>query len=136
MTLSLNDCSNEETNYFTHKGDLSKKRISDITFVPNVETFTLKDWVLREKGGKSIKFELASNTIIVHISEYPIGTYKKAHRHSPGAHVLQLRCIGYVHLAILSGCSCAAKTNRPRYPALAGQGFLAEPNKNNELPPL
>ena len=34
--------------------------------------------------------EMAKNSINSHISEFPIGTYKKAHKHGPGAHLILL----------------------------------------------
>ena len=84
-----------QPDYFSGAGKMLDEKTWDTNFVENVETFNLKDYESRAKGGKSIKFELASNTMIAHISEYPVGVYKKAHRHAPGAHVLQLKGKGY-----------------------------------------
>ena len=36
-------------------------------------------------GGINAMLEMADNNTKSHISEFPIGTYKKAHRHGPGA---------------------------------------------------
>jgi oxalate decarboxylase/phosphoglucose isomerase-like protein (cupin superfamily) len=86
---------NGEPDYFSGKGELFDEKIWDTNFVPNVETFELEDYSVRAKGGKSIKYELACNTMIAHISEYPVGIHKKAHRHAPGAHILKLSGKGY-----------------------------------------
>jgi|SRR5680860_96457 len=84
---------NGKQDYFSGKGTLYGERIWDINLVPNVETIDLVEW--KARGGRSSEFELANNTMIAHASEYPVGTYKKAHRHNPGAHVLQLSGEGY-----------------------------------------
>ena len=39
--------------------------------------------------------ELAQNSMGAHISKFQVGTYKKAHRHGPGAHVIILEGVGF-----------------------------------------
>jgi oxalate decarboxylase/phosphoglucose isomerase-like protein (cupin superfamily) len=39
--------------------------------------------------------ELAQNSMGAHVSQFRPGTYKKAHRHGPGAHVIILDGVGF-----------------------------------------
>ena len=54
----------------------------------------LWDMSSRGAGGVNAMLEMGGNNIQSHISEFPVGTYKKAHRHGPGAHLLLLRGTG------------------------------------------
>jgi gentisate 1,2-dioxygenase len=49
----------------------------------------------RGAGARSIVYCLVNSTVRSHSSSWPVGTYKKAHRHGPGIHVLILQGKGY-----------------------------------------
>jgi gentisate 1,2-dioxygenase len=65
-------------------------------FVPDIHTFEkIRHWAERGAGGASIQFHHPDTSIWSHISQFPVGTYKKAHRHHPGANVIILEGEGY-----------------------------------------
>ena len=57
-----------------------------------LQVFTSKE---RGEANKRIELQLADNTMQAHISEFEVGTYKKAHRHGPGSHVVMLNGRGF-----------------------------------------
>lgn len=65
------------------------------SFIPNARTIGLKTLTSRGAGNSRIELQLADNTMQCHISEFTTGTYKKAHRHGPGSHVVMLNGRGY-----------------------------------------
>ncbi|HWP58518.1 MAG TPA: cupin domain-containing protein [Candidatus Acidoferrales bacterium] len=79
-----------EEDYFSGKGKLFKRRIWESNFIANAPDMLLYGWKERGAGGINAMLEMAGNNIKSHISEFPVGTYKKAHRHGPGAHLLLL----------------------------------------------
>ncbi len=38
---------------------------------------------------------MSGSAMLAHVSQFPVGRYKKAHRHGPGAHVFLLDSTGY-----------------------------------------
>ena len=85
--------------YFAGEGDLQMSRpgnnIWQTNFVPDLATVELTPWEDRGKGSSTITFMLADSTMHAHISEIAPATYKKAHRHMAGTHVLTLTGDGY-----------------------------------------
>jgi quercetin dioxygenase-like cupin family protein len=65
------------------------------SFIPDARTITVKGSTSRGKGNSRIELELSNNTMQTHISEVSTGTYKMAHRHGPGSHVVTLNGQGY-----------------------------------------
>jgi oxalate decarboxylase/phosphoglucose isomerase-like protein (cupin superfamily) len=71
---------------------------SDTNFVPDTRRLKLVEAKERGADGGHIRFNLAKGTMNSHISEFPVGTYKKAHRHGPGAHVIIVSGKGYTFM--------------------------------------
>src|SRR5919204_1338194 len=83
-----------EADYYSAKGEqtgflLHTNFVADAVNLPLI---TAKE---RGAGGGHIRFNMAKGSMNSHISQFPIGTYKKAHAHGPGAHVIILSGEGY-----------------------------------------
>jgi mannose-6-phosphate isomerase-like protein (cupin superfamily) len=76
--------------YFSGNGKLYNRRVWQSNFIPNAPDMALYGWKERGAGGINAMLEMAGNNLKSHISEFPVGTYKKAHRHGPGAHLVLL----------------------------------------------
>ncbi len=83
-----------EEDYFSGNGKLYKRRVWESNFIANAPDMLLYGWKERGAGGINAMLEMANNNMKSHISEFPIGTYKKAHRHGPGAHLVLLSGTG------------------------------------------
>jgi len=83
-----------EPDYFSSKGE-QDGFLSRTNFVPDAVNLPLLTAKERGAGGGHIRFNMARGTIASHISQFPVGTYKKAHAHGPGAHVIILSGEGY-----------------------------------------
>ncbi|MFM1816012.1 MAG: hypothetical protein RLZ98_2707 [Pseudomonadota bacterium] len=83
-----------EPDYFTGKGE-QVGLLLKTNFVPDAVNLPLIETKERGAGGGHIRFNMARGWMPSHISQFPVGTYKKAHRHGPGAHVIVLSGEGY-----------------------------------------
>jgi gentisate 1,2-dioxygenase len=83
-----------EPDYFAAKGEQDGflLRTNFVADAINLPLITAKE---RGAGGGHIRFNMAKGSIASHISQFPVGTYKKAHAHGPGAHVIVLTGEGY-----------------------------------------
>jgi oxalate decarboxylase/phosphoglucose isomerase-like protein (cupin superfamily) len=85
---------NGEPDYFANKGE-QKGLLLETNFVADAVNLPLIEAKERGAGGGHIRFQLAKSSMNSHISQFPVGTYKKCHRHGPGAHVIILSGEGY-----------------------------------------
>jgi len=85
--------------YFAGDGVLQMVRQGNNTwetnFIPDLAQIDLPDFSDRGAGGGNLIFLLADSSMHAHVSEMPVGTYKKAHRHGPGYHVMCVAGSGY-----------------------------------------
>lgn len=63
----------------------------ETNFVPDLAAIELQAFGERGTDSSSLVFVLADGTLHAHISQMPGGTYKKAHRHMAGTHII---CVG------------------------------------------
>ena len=77
---------------------MKKGRVWESNFIADLWGFQPKDY--KERGGdnRTTLFEFVDNTMSAHVSEFPIGKYKKAHRDGAGAHIVMLTGFGYSYL--------------------------------------
>ncbi len=71
------------------------KHMWETNFVPDATDLKLEKWAARGAGGSHIQLILADGILHAHVSEMPVGTYKKAHRHGPDVHVYCVSGTGY-----------------------------------------
>ncbi|MDQ6621529.1 MAG: ethanolamine ammonia lyase-activating protein [Pseudomonadota bacterium] len=83
-----------EPDYFANKGE-QKGLLLETNFVADAVNLPLISAKERGAGGGHIRFNMAKGSMNSHISQFPVGTYKKAHCHGPGAHVIILSGEGY-----------------------------------------
>ena len=83
-----------EADYYSAKGE-QIGFLLQTNFVPDAINLPLITAKERGAGGGHIRFNMARGSIASHISQFPVGTYKKAHAHGPGAHVIVLSGEGY-----------------------------------------
>jgi mannose-6-phosphate isomerase-like protein (cupin superfamily) len=83
-----------EPDYFANQGE-QKGLLLETNFVADAVNLPLIAATERGAGGGHIRFNMAKGSMNSHISQFPVGTYKKGHRHGPGAHVIILSGEGY-----------------------------------------
>ena len=85
---------NGEPDYFAPKDERKGLRL-ETNFVADAVNLPLIEAKERGAGGGHIRFNFAKSSMNAHISQFPVGTYKKCHRHGPGAHVIVLSGEGF-----------------------------------------
>lgn len=83
-----------EPDYFAPREEVNGLLL-ETNFVADAVNLPLIEAKERGAGGGHIRFNMAKSSMNTHISQFPVGTYKKAHAHGPGAHVIILAGEGY-----------------------------------------
>ena len=89
--------------YFDGEGRLALRQVTsakvqniwETNFVHDLTSFKLYEFEGRGKGSMNVNFVLADGTMHSHVSQMPVGRYKKAHRHAAGTHVHAVDGSGY-----------------------------------------
>ncbi len=92
----FNDRFDGRKDFFGVEGREKPGHIWESNFIADVRRFPLKERKTRGQEGEAVRvFLLSDGTMRAHSSQLPAGTYKKAHRHGPGANVIIVSGKGY-----------------------------------------
>lgn len=84
-----------QNSFFNPEHEYLGGRVTRINLIPDTLEFQLLQWKMRGHGAKSFHMSMSGHTMACHLSEFEVGTYKKSHRHGPGAHVIILAGTGF-----------------------------------------
>lgn len=81
-----------------NKSSVKVQNVWETNFVHDLTSFKLYEFEGRGKGSMNVNFVLADGTMHSHVSQVPVGRYKKSHRHAAGTHVHAVDGSGYTLL--------------------------------------
>ncbi len=84
-----------ESDYFNAGARPGEYEDLEVNYIPDVYAVDLDPHPERGVGFRRTGISMARNSMIGHIMAIQVGTYKKAHRHQAGAHVIVLSGKGY-----------------------------------------
>ena len=90
-----------EDSYFamsTKRYKAKRTSMWDTNFIADARTAPLDSAPYKVAEGGITCFEMADNSLIGHMSEWPSGIYHKAHYHAAGAILLVVRSQGYIYM--------------------------------------
>jgi quercetin dioxygenase-like cupin family protein len=88
---------NGEKDYFDGVGKLTAENWWKGGFIPDVRNRQLPESVMGVRFGL-FHLDLSNNSMAAHIMTIPTGTYKKAHKHTAGAHIVVVQGTGYAYM--------------------------------------
>jgi len=77
------------------EGEKGAVGVLETGLIPDLDNLRLYDAKSRGVSNKSAEVILSDNAMQSHVSQFGVGTYKRAHRHGPGSHVLVMSGAGY-----------------------------------------
>ncbi len=96
--IAFTDRYGPNSNYYTAEGTMWRRNNNHVwesNFVPDAPNMKLFEWKERGGGGRNVMLQMGEGNLIAHISAFQVGTYKKAHRHGPGAYLYILGGEGF-----------------------------------------
>lgn len=97
--FEFDDRYDHSESYYSEEGQFWRHQTGAViwqtNFVPDVVHLDLPELAHRGAKGRNVMFQFAEHTLRPHVSEFPVGSYKKAHRHGPGAQIVLLAGEGY-----------------------------------------